>query len=86
MESAAIHSFIPSSFTWLDWVNRKLQIYNKPYIQGMTPIAKIAIAISILIKFVIAIAILIAIWKKIADLDRDRSFAITDRDHFTYCW
>ena len=46
------------------------------YLQGMTPIAKIAIAISIFIKFEIAIAILIAIWKKIAD--RDRSFAIAD--------
>ena len=51
----------------------------------MTPIAKIAIAISIFIKFEIAIAISIAISKKIADLDR--SFAIADRDcdHFTYC-
>ena len=52
-------------------------------VQGMTPIAKIAIAISVLIKFEIAIAISIAIWKKIAD--RDRSFVIPDRDHFTYC-
>ena len=51
----------------------------------MTPIAKIAIAISILINFEIAIAISIAIWKKISDRDLDGSFAIADRDHFTYC-
>ena len=38
------------------------------FFQGISPIAKIAIAI----------AISIAIWKKIAD--RDRSFAIADRD------
>ena len=44
--------------------------------QGISPIAKIAIEISIFIKFEIAIAISIAIWKKIAD--RDRSFAIAD--------
>ena len=42
--------------------------------QGISPIAKIAIAISIFIKFKIANSI--AIWKKIAD--RDRSFAIAD--------
>ena len=43
------------------------------FFQGISPIAKIAIAI----------AISIAIWKKIAD--RDHSFAIADRDldHFT---
>ena len=52
-------------------------IYN----QGMTPIAKIAIAISILIKFEIAIAI----WKKIADRDPSLAIADCDRDHFTYC-
>ena len=46
-----------------------------PSSQGMTPISKIAIAISI------------AISKKIADRDHDRSFAIADRDRdqFTYC-
>ena len=45
--------------------------------QGIKPIAKIKIAISISI----------AILKKIADRDRDRSFAITDLlgDIFTYC-
>ena len=53
----------------------------------MTPIAKIAIAISIsiLVNFEIAIVISIAIWNKIADRDLDRTFAIADRDHFTYC-
>ena len=47
----------------------------------MTPILKIAITISILIKLEFMIAIII--WKKIAD--RDHSFAIADRDLFTYC-
>ena len=57
------------------------------WIQGISPIAKtvIAISISIFIKFEIAIAISIAILKKIAD--RDRSFAIADllTNLFTYC-
>ena len=65
------------------------KIFLSHYHQGISPIAKIeiAIAISILIKFgiAIAIAISIAILKKIADCDRDRSFVIADRDHFTYC-
>ena len=43
----------------------------------MTPIAKIAIAISILIKFEIAIAISVAISKKIADRDQSTYFFIS---------
>ena len=50
------------------------------YNQGISPIAKIAIAIaiSIFIKFGIAIAISIAIWKNIWDPDRDLGFTIAD--------
>ena len=50
--------------------------------QGIIPIAKIAIAIWIFIKFEIAITI----WKKIAD--RDPTFAIADLlgDLFAYLW
>ena len=56
--------------------NLTKKVWNQ---QGMTPIAKFAIAISILVKFEITIAIR----KKIAD--RDCSFAIADRDQYTYC-
>ena len=55
-------------------------------LQGISPIAKIAIAIaiSIFITFGIAIAISIAIWRKIAD--RDRSFAIADLLGDLFSW
>ena len=52
--------------------------------QGISPIAKIAIAILIFIKFGIAIAILIAIWKKIADLLGDL-FSYYQKDFF-FCF
>ena len=77
-------AFVLSKIVFI-WYQRHLYSNNSDSItQGISPIAKIAIAISIFIKFGIAIAISIAIWFKIAD--RDRSFAIADRlgDLFSY--
>ena len=69
---------------WFTWIFKWKFIIQKfrthTTLQGISPIAKIAIAIaiSIFIKFGIAIAISIAIWKWIADRDRNLSFAIVD--------
>ena len=52
-------------WTWRNW-------------QGISPIAKIATAISTPIFLKIETAIAIVIWKKIDDLERDRSMPIAD--------